>query len=241
MRTRSLENIQKYLSCQLRVAELAEQHHGAHRPFVTISRQAGAGGITIGEKLAASLSVHDSCGCAWGLFDKGLVEKVIEEHKLPERLAPFLKEDKISEIRDILDDLLGLHPPEWSLVKRTSDTVLHLAQTGHAVLVGRGSNVLTRRLEGGFHVRLVAPFEPRLRHIQEYYRLGSVEAARFIQSEDAGREHYLKAFFGRRIDDPLLYDLVINTERVGYDEAAAIIEAAVLRRIPEPKPVSAGR
>jgi cytidylate kinase len=229
MTARTTEYFQRYLDSQLKAAPGRE---AKPRPFVTISRQTGAGGITIGEKLAVYLAAHDGCGgCAWAVFDRDLVEKVMEEHRLPERVRPFLKEDKISELQDILDELFGIHPPEWALAKKTADTILHLAGLGHAVLVGRGANVVTRKLEEGFHVRLVAPMEVRLRHVQEYFRLGAAEAANLIRTEDAGREHYLKAYFGQRIDDPLLYDLVLNTERVSYDEAAALIGQAVIQRL----------
>jgi cytidylate kinase len=59
----------------------------------------------------------------------------------------------------------------------------------------------------------------------------SRKAARnFIQREDAGRQRYLKKYFNARVDDPLLYHLIINTGLVSYDEAARMIADAMVNR-----------
>lgn len=197
--------------------------------FVTISRQAGAGGITIGEKLAEWLTAKGASGeCPWTVFDRALVEKVMEEHELPRQLGAYLKEDTISEIEDMLDDLFGVHPPAWTLVRRTSQTILHLAGVGHAILVGRGANIVTAKMEGGLHVRLIGSAEKRRKHLEEFYKFSRKEAEVFVKNEDRGRAAYIKKYFSKNIDDPLLYDLTINTDKISYDEAARIIGSAAL-------------
>jgi diguanylate cyclase (GGDEF)-like protein len=45
----------------------------------------------------------------------------------------------MSEITDTLDELLGLHPPAWTLVRQMTETILHLAEMGNVILVGRGA------------------------------------------------------------------------------------------------------
>ena len=220
-----------YVECQFR--EHLPEAGDKCFPFVTISRQTGAGGITIGERLAQFLRQKDSnikCACPWSVFDKELVTEVLKKHHLPERIAPFLSEDKISEIEDIMDGLFGLHPAKWTLVHKTSQMLLNLAHMGYVILVGRGANVVTRKLPGGFHVRLVGSFKKRLEHVKEYYHLDAKNGKTFIQKEDIGRKNYLKKYFGKDINDPLLYDLVINTDTVSYSSAAEIIANAVLKR-----------
>ena len=212
----TLQGCENYLKSQMLrlsnrdVTTTREQH-----PFITISRQAGAGGITVGRMLEAYLKEHDKkADCPWTLFDKELVKKVAEEHNIPEEFSEYMKEDKASEIQEILEEIFRLHPPDWVLAHKTSETILHLAEMGHVVLVGRGSNVVTRKLSGGFHVRLVGSYEKRLKHIQAYYGFSLKTSEEFIKKEDEGRKKYLKTYFGQNIDDPLLYDLVVNTDSI---------------------------
>ena len=223
-------NIYEYLASQCRLAQKEEPSSPLSRGFVTISRQAGAGGITIGEKLVRYLNKELPGKCPWTLFDKNLVDEVIKEHHLSEKILPFLKESSISEIEDILDDLFGLHPPQFNLVQRTNQTILHLARMGRVILVGRGSPVITRKVAGGVHVRLIGSFQKRKSHIKEYFKFTDKEAELFIKNEDNGRAKYLKNYFNEDIDNPLLYDLIINTDTVSYDQAASLIGNLVIGR-----------
>lgn len=208
----------------------------APRAFVTLSRQTGAGGITVGRLLVDALEdlFQDPSRAhlgspSWTIFDKNLVSKVLEDHKLSERMADYMPESKHSEIRDMIEELFGLHPAEWSLVKKTSETLFRLATVGHVILVGRGAHIVARRLPGGIHVRLIGSYRKRVQHVMSYYELSHLQAEQKVKEEDEGRRHYLKKYFGKDIDDALLYDLVINTDAVSYEEAARIIAQSVVR------------
>jgi hypothetical protein len=200
-------------------------------PSVTISRQTGAGGIPIAEDLAAYLQAHGpKCGRPWTVFDKNLVEQVMADHNLPREIARYLPEDRISKIEDMVTELLGLHPPSWTLLGQTAETILRLAELGKVILVGRGANIITAKLSNVFHVRLVGSVEARVKLVEEFYRLDSKSALRFLKKEDRARQRYFKEHFSEDIEDPLLYDLVINTDRVSYEEATRLIGDMVLRK-----------
>jgi cytidylate kinase len=198
---------------------------------VTISRQTGSGAHVVAEKLAACLQTHTpSDARPWTVFDRNLVEKVLEDHNLPHRLARFMPEDRVSEIADMMDELFGLHPPSWTLVRQTTETILHLAELGNVILIGRGATVLTNKLEYVYHVRLVGSLEKRVAHMQELNGLNKQAALELIRREDRGRRRYLKTHFKADLDDLLLYHLVINTDLVPYEAAAQIIADAMLKR-----------
>ena len=227
-RSQSLVMSKAYFDCQCRCVE--EGRKGDRKlPFVTISRQTGAGGITIGNNLVELLNREDAKRtCPWTLFDKNLVEEVVEEHQFAKEVSKYMPEDKISELRDLVEEMFGLHPSEWTLVHRTSQTILHLAEMGNVILVGRGANIITHRLEHSFHVRLVGSLEKRIAHAADYYHLSREEAKKLVEREDKGRRDYIKKHFDKNIDDPLLYHLVINTDHVSYEDAAQMICNQVL-------------
>ncbi len=221
-----------FINCQLQTPGTGQfpAPNGEQRRAVTLSRQAGSGSHLIAEKLAVLLDrMSPNPTCCWTVFDKNLVEKVLEDHNLPGRLAKFMAEDRISAISDTMDELFGLHPPSWTLVRKSSDTILHLAELGNVILIGRGAAVITRKLDHVLHVRLVGSFERRLAHVQEYWRLPKPQAVEFLKNNDRARQRFLKQYFNQDIDDPLLYHLMINTDLVPYDDAAQLIAETLLK------------
>jgi cytidylate kinase len=205
--------------------------NGARRPAITISRQTGSGAHAIGDRLVEILQAEAAGeGCPWTIFDRNLVQKVLEDHHLPGRLERYMPEDRLSEFSDTLDEMFGLHPPSWTLVRKMSETVLHLAELGNVIIIGRGAHVVTGKLDHVFKVRLVGSVEARLKRIEASENLRHKEAIERVQREDRGRARYLKKYFGKDIDDPLLYHLVINTDFVSCAAAAKLIAQAVMQR-----------
>jgi len=164
----SISNVYEYIVSQCRASnKKVKEVQG----FVTISRQTGAGGIIIGEKLAVYLDKHLPGECPWTFFDKNLVDEIIKDHcLLSKSIVPFLQEKAIPEIEEMLEEVLGVHPPGLILVKDTNDTILRLAEMGRVILVGRGSANITKKIAGGVHVRLVGSFEKRRDYTKEYQK-----------------------------------------------------------------------
>lgn len=228
-----LDACKSYIICQiLHAKENTEKNKGTSvYPFVTISREAGAGGTLTAQKLVEYLNENDKMSmCPWALFDKNLIQKVIEEHNLPVEFGMFMPENKVSEMQSIFEQLFGLHPPQSKLVDKVSHTILHLAQLGNVVIVGRGANIITRHLPGGLNVRLIGTPETRLKHIENFYHLERKEAIKFMKKEDYARRNYVKKNFSRDINDTLLYDIVINTSNVTLDSAVQIIGIQVIEK-----------
>jgi len=223
-----------FINSQLQAVERSGIHIQSRvRRAVTISRQAGCGAVVVAEKLARYLEEHASGdGCPWMVFDRNLIDQVLQDHNLPVRLARFLPEDRVSQIDDIVADVFNVHPPFQTIVIQTVETILRLASLGHVILIGRGSNVITAKLPQVLHVRLVAPIEQRVAHAHEFYHLSEPQAQKFCRSQDRARERYLKRYFNADINDPSLYHLIINTGLVGYDGAAKLIGDALLDLAP---------
>src|SRR2546423_1340234 len=116
-----------------------------------------------------------------------------------------MPEDKVSGVADAVDELFGAHPSSWTLAQQTAETVLRLAEEGNVILIGRGANIITSKLEHVLHVRLVGSLEKRVENIQKLQGLSKKAALEFIRRADQGRRRYLKKHFDQDPDDPLLY------------------------------------
>ena len=203
-------------------------------PCITISREAGAHADIISEKLVSFFQKYHSRNQApWTIFDKNLIEKVIQDHHLPQSLSKLMEEEKYSAVKSLMIELLGGQPPIFTLVHKTTETILQLAQLGNVIILDRAANIITSKLFNTFHVRLAAPLEYRIEHVKELFNYNRIEALDFIKHEDHDRKDFVQTYFHKDINDPLLYHLIINTHLISDEEAVDLIGNSVVNKFPE--------
>src|ERR1043166_6227741 len=98
-----LENCLNFINSQLQTPRgpVPAYRESLKYRAITISRQSGSGGHSVAQRLLELFHVQPSENAnPWAVFDRNLVEKVLEHHHLPNRLARFMAEDRISEISD---------------------------------------------------------------------------------------------------------------------------------------------
>jgi len=101
--------------------------------------------------------------------------------------------------------------------------VQDFGQTGRVVIVGRASQVILKDHPGACHIKIVAPAELRCARVQQARGLDAAAARRLVEQHDQWRQDYLRNYHHANWDDPLLYDLTINTGRVSPEEAVDLI------------------
>lgn len=205
-------------------------------PFITLSRETGAGATTLGLELLPQLDRAFAGGPAWVLLDRDLLTHALTQHQLPASLAAYLPEDRISEIRATIGELVGLHPSLWQLEQQVCEAILQLAHVGQVILVGRAAHLVTRALPGGLHVRLVASRANRVARIARLLGCPPADAATHIDRQDEARRRFVRTNFAQDADDPHLYDLVINTDHLGPAAVAQIVLQALQEKSAPPAP-----
>jgi cytidylate kinase len=203
-------------------------------PCITISRETGTSAKNVSEKVISLLEKYQKENAPpWAVCDRDIIEKVLDDYQLPKALADLAEEDKYSHVNIILSELFVGHAAGWTLYYRISRTILQLAELGNIIIIGRGANVITAKLTNSFHVRLIAPLEERIKRFSEIYNLDKKTAAGIIAEHDNSRKKYLKSIFNKKIDDPFLYHLIVNTSKLSPDDVAYIIGEAVLKKFPK--------
>jgi CMP/dCMP kinase len=111
------------------------------------------------------------------------------------------------------------------------DTLSHVVQVaanvGHAVIVGRGGQVILAGQRDVLHVRLVAPLEQRTAYVMRREGLDGAAARTRIQEKDRTRARYMQAMYHCNHEDPHLYELVLNTGELALDSAVDLICVAL--------------
>lgn len=200
------------------------------KPAVAISREIGTGAMEIADTLAKFLQKTGEWGSeSWEVYDRQLIERALQEHLWPKKLAETITEEKRFFLDEVMDDMFNLRPPSWLLMPQVIETAVKLAMEGHAILVGHGATIVTAEFPNVFHVRLTGSVRARIERVQREGNLDYEVAARTVKRYDRKRERFLKAHFRARPDNELRYDLMVNTDRISIADAAIIIcEAARL-------------
>ncbi|PTY08355.1 hypothetical protein DB347_01875 [Opitutaceae bacterium EW11] len=231
------DTVDPYLNSQWRESQTPWRRESMGGPFITVSREAGSGGSSFARLLARKLNSESGDGTLWRVYEGNLIAKMLEDNRLPRRLARYLPEQRIPEVAAIIGELVGLHPNLWNLVQKTNETMRRLAAGGHVILVGRGANFATAGMDNATHIRLVAPAEHRARYLAQQYNISEKQARALNAKCDAARRSYVRANFGSSVSDPCAYDLVINTAATPLPEAARLVGAHLRRQAsPSPEP-----
>jgi hypothetical protein len=226
----SYEKCKRYIESHSPITETPAKRKKVY-PCISVSRETGAGAQLVCKELIKVLdSKSEKYDSLWTYFDRQLIEKVLEDHHLPKQVSEYMIEDKYRYLSSAVNVLLGLHPSQWSLLHKTTETVLQLARMGKVVIVGRGGNIITIKLKNVFHVRLIAPLENRINYIMDVQKMNRQGAEAYIKKEDTARRNYLKSNFSRDIENPELYHIVLNTNLLTYEETAAVIADAVMKK-----------
>jgi len=182
---------------------------------ITVSRQAGARGRSLARLLAERLNQRQGPDSVpWTVFDRELMERVLSDHNLPPRLATFFPEARWNEIDSTINTLLKRHPDNWTIFEHTVDTVRKLVARGHAILVGRGANFVTRECPHALHVRLIGSKAKRIDHLAASRGWSENEAKIYLEREDRNRRAFVRQHFEAEVDDPGAHSLVLNTDHL---------------------------
>lgn len=204
-----------YLSLNLAPRTSDARLEADRAPAITISRQTGARGIAICEMLHDQLQAENRDEqLPWTLYDSELGRKILQDHGLPEYLDKFIPDQAVSEFDATINELLGRHPSLFRLFKNSKETIIKLSKAGHSIIVGRGGNRVTETMHNVLKVRLIGSTLVRRRYLMDHLEVPAETADSILTREDNARRSYVKQHFHCDIDDPTLYDLVINTDRI---------------------------
>lgn len=233
-----LDRIERYLQAQMDLYRPpgtldATEAPPPVQPFVTISRQAGAGGHSVAEAMIEEFdrqADHEVFG-GWQVFDQKLCEIVASDPAYSHSLQALLAEEYKGPAADMVQTVLRSTLDQDFVMAKVFRTVRALAAIGKAIIVGRGGAQVTADIHAGVHYRIVAPEEQRIERVMEVYRLDRRKARGHARQLDANRARLIRTNFGADIDDPSQYDAVWNTGSASVQDIAAATTGLIIARI----------
>jgi len=179
---------------------------------ITISRQLGSLGTEIAQGAAEKLNYE--------YIDKKRIEQALSKYGV---LAPEV--EKFDEKKPSFWDSFLLQKKRF--LHSLEAVIYDFARNGNVVIVGRGGQVLLQNLLGVLHVRIIAPFEVRLKRILTAEGGDERKAGRILSRSDRDSAGFLRSFFEVDWEDRTLYDLMINTEKLAMETAVKLIVESI--------------
>jgi cytidylate kinase len=195
---------------------------------ITISRQFGAGGWTLGERLAKRLGYR--------YVQEDMIKEVAAESNVsasqiktfekrgPSKLMKFL--DKMvtpSYVDRLSSDKYGF-VDEDKYVDVVRKIILDIYEEGNAVIIGRGSQYVLQEYDDVWKLLLLGNLEYRIDFVMNKFDLSRSEAENAVKRRDQIRGRFLSFFKDAGShNDPLYYDMVLNMTRISMDQAEEMV------------------
>lgn len=199
---------------------------------ITINRELGSGGRTIGEKLSKKLNVP--------FYDKALIQQLKEQYHLTVEQIEFLKGQKHNWWADckrsmmMMPNYVGpsyigtpINMPDFLItdeIFQTETEILKgIAEDGSCIIAGRSGFHIFRDHPNHLSILIQASMQHRLERLVRKREITYEQAREIIEQVDEARENYVKKYTGSSRYDTRNYDLVINMDDHTEDEALEII------------------
>ena len=174
--------------------------------IITISREFGSGGRTIGKMVADQLGI--------AFYDKELIEKIAEEtgfsKKFIEEYGEHAPGTNVFSYSFLGRDAMGVSMQDkiWMMQRKL---ILDLAEKESCVIVGRCSDYTLRDNKNCLRVFFCAPMENRMKRVMDRLHLSEKDAKQKIQKEDKWRADNYRYYTGRIWGASANFDLTVNT------------------------------
>lgn len=184
-------------------------------PVVALTQEMGSLAKDVAEALARELGL--------ATMRHEVVDHVASKMLVSRSLITRLREGKAGAIERLTAD-------RESMAIYSAEEVLEIAARGNVVLRGWGATCLLRAVPHVVCVRVTRPFTKRVEWLMTHLDTDDADlAANEIRRSDHAHASRMHAQFDVTWGDPLLYDLVLNTERISVDSCVQLIRALVAR------------
>ncbi len=201
---------------------------------ITISRQFGAGGKTIGTMVADRLG--------YTFVDEDIIQIIAEKAKVSPGWVESVEKEaggRLSRIvsrmvskplvERVLKDEYG-YIDEQIYIDYLVVIIAQMAEEGNVVFLDRGSQYILNDHPDAFHVLLINTFENRVAFMMDRYELTQSKATHVVKSEEKRRANLYKKIGKQDYDHPELYHMVLNMAKTDLDEAVSTIIRSATRQ-----------
>lgn len=196
---------------------------------ITIARQYGSGGRTVGEMLAKQLGIH--------YYDKELMKIAAEESGISEQL--FVEADekvkkRLTHLGRLMKnvykgELLSPDNDDFTssenLFNYQAAVIKRLADTEPCIIVGRCADFVLKDYDNVIRCFVHAPMPFLMEQASKKQPMRGAELQKYIEKLDQHKAAYYSYHTGQTWDDAKNYDLCLDSSKLGFEKTAEAIKA----------------
>jgi len=187
-----------------------EYGEAAPGPYITISRQCGCSGFTLGLLLAEILNDEAPPGRAWKVYGREILEQLATETNLATELVEKIRARQPHLLLDFFQSFLSTNVPSGLEIRNQITSIIRgMAFEGYVIIVGQGGAGATMGIDNGLHLRMEAPEDWRTREVAKCHGCSLPRARAIIRKREAEREYLRKIYHMRYPREPqfhIVYD-----------------------------------
>ena len=193
---------------------------------ITIARQYGSGGRTIGEELAKKLGIS--------YYDKDIIRMASEESGIHEQLFGRADENVSTKQRFFAKSGIykgELIPPQSkdftsdeNLFNYQAKVIRQLAETESCVIIGRSADYILKEQKPILRIFIYSPEDVRIENVMKSHNFSAEDAKLFITEKDKRYHKRHLALTGSNRGDRHNRDMLIDSSLLGVDGTAELIE-----------------
>ena len=197
-------------------------------PFITISRQYGCWGFSLGLLLLELLNEElEEEQQSWQIYHKEVLEKLATETDTSVEMLEQQRRTKPRFLTEFFRSLRGEKMPSgYEIRNRIFKIVRGLAMEGHSILIGQGSSGACHDLDNGLSIRLEAPEAWRIKQIAFREGLSETEARLRIQAMEKERD-YLQKVYETRFPRQPAFNLMYDCSQFSLSQIAQLVVHAM--------------
>ncbi len=189
------------------------------KPIVTLSRQRGSQGSYLAEQLAEKLGYQ--------LLHREIIDEICNSSGYRRKIIESLDDKIRSQIELWFEGVFkGMYIDASDYFKHLYKAIMSISELGGVVVVGRGASHMLAR-DQGIHFRVIAAKPKRIENLKKFQDFSHEQAEKEIDKLDKERVGFVRKNFSRDIDDPSVYDLIINTTYLDIEEAQRLAEITI--------------
>jgi len=210
----------------------APEEQGPVGPFVTISRQFGCYGFSLGLLLMEILNEGVGPETTWKIYHREILEQLATETNLAAELLERQRRAKPRLLTEFFRSLSRERVPSGFEVRKQIATIIRgLAIEGYAIVIGQGGAIATQDLSNGLSVRLEAPEDWRTKEIA--FREGITEMQAKLRFQERQKERdYLRKLYEARLGNKPCFHLIYDCSVFSLTQIAQhVVYAMTLKQM----------
>lgn len=203
-------SLQGHMQEQLQDVAVDEEEQGPVGPYITISRQFGCYGFSLGLLLMEILNDDATPETTWRIYHREILERLASETNIPPADLDAKRRAKPGLLAEFFRSISKERiPGGYEIRNRTMTIVRNLCIQGHAIIIGQSGAMATLELPNGLSVRLEAPKEWRAKEVAFREGLTEVQSKLRIQATEKQRD-YLRKLYERRFKSKTIFNLTYD-------------------------------